>query len=87
MADERQVATPLAMVLRHTSMEDKLSSSQSNASSVAKKYRHVRFSCKKVLHLIDIIVVATKNPAENPAKTEKHELKSIHSRQGLNKKT
>ena len=64
-------------------MEDKLSSSQSNANSVAKKYRHVGFSCKKVLHLIDIIVVATKNPTENPAENPAEMLQKILSEQDL----
>jgi len=68
MSDKSQLlGKTIAMVLRHTSMEDKLSSSQSNANSVARKYWHVGFSCKKVQHLIDIIVVVAKNPAENPA--------------------
>ena len=54
---------------------------------VSKKYRHAGFSCQNIRQLTDLIIVVTKNPAENPAETEKHELKSIHSRQGLNKRT
>lgn len=36
---------------------------------VSKKYRYAGFSCQSTRQLTDLIIVVTKNPAENPAKT------------------
>ena len=36
---------------------------------VSKKYRHAGFSCQSTRQLTELIIVVTKNPAENPAKT------------------
>ena len=40
-----------------------------DADIVSKKYRYAGFSCQNIQQLTDLIIVATKNPAENPAKT------------------
>ena len=41
----------------------------SSIGIVSKKYRHAGFSCQSTRQLTDLIIVVTKNPAENPAKT------------------
>ena len=40
-----------------------------DADIVSKKYRYAGFSCQNIRQLTELIIVVTKNPAENPAKT------------------
>ncbi len=40
-----------------------------DADIVSKKYRYAGFSCQNIRQLTEFIIVVTKNPAENPAKT------------------